>query len=319
MKKQFKIWIMFSFIAVCLIFGSAQFVQAQIVTFAQFIERNGTQDFRFTNNTTSATFETVTGGSEIFFRYSNVNGLPAELQGFQDAHLYSSNITSQTTLVSGGNIIQPFNNVYEIQILRDTPAQFGSGTRRNLLTIRFSPSTSSSSLSGSEGGNSASLSATTPDQVVVFTSDFLNFSNSTQRNLALSFSSVIPTLQNGTGNFLQSFTAAGSGTIASNPAPAYSIPTPAAANISGRVLNSRGRGIGRVNIELFNTTSGEIIETQTAIDGSYSFNELPAGQLYILTASRFRLIFEPSSMPLQVNGDMQEINFNVSQSFWNGR
>jgi len=318
MKKQFNTWIMFSFVAFCLVFGSAQFVQAQIVTFAQFIERNGTQDFRFTNNTTSATFETVTGGSEIFFRYQNVSGLPAELQGFQDAHLYSTNTTNQTTVISGGDIKQPFNNVYEIQMLRDTPAQFGSGTRRNLLTIRFSPSTSSASLSGPDGGNSASFSATTPDQVVVFTSDFLNFNNSTQRNLALSFSSVITSLQNGTGNFLQNFTAAGSGTIASNPAPTFNAPTAAPASISGRVLNSRGRGIGRVSMELLDTISGEIRQTQTNGDGSYSFGGIPSGQFYILTASRYHFIFEPSSIPVQVNEDMQDLNFNGDRSFLNG-
>ena len=52
----------------CFFFGSLQMTYAQATTtFAQFFEQNGTQDFVFTNNTTSATFNTVSGGSPIFF------------------------------------------------------------------------------------------------------------------------------------------------------------------------------------------------------------------------------------------------------------
>src|SRR5215207_3685910 len=69
-------------------------LQAQTITFAQFFERNGSQDFVFTNNTSSATFQTVTNGSPILFVYQNISGLPPQLQGPQEAHLF---ITATTT------------------------------------------------------------------------------------------------------------------------------------------------------------------------------------------------------------------------------
>jgi hypothetical protein len=70
-----------------LLFGTT-FLTAQTTTFAQFTERSGGNDFVFTNNTTSANFETLSGGSPVSFTYLNASGLPAELQGPQNAHVF---------------------------------------------------------------------------------------------------------------------------------------------------------------------------------------------------------------------------------------
>lgn len=209
-----------------------------LVTFAQFIERNGSQDFAFANNGQSADFNTVAAGSPIFFRYQNINNLDAALSGFQEATLRLSATTTAAASNGGGNLSQPINGaVNRIEILRDIPAPVGRGTRRNLLTVTFAPLGSTPTLAGAANGNSATFSVTTPDHTVTFTSDFLRFNNTVQRNLALSFSSVLPRVAVDANNFLESFSAAASGTFAANPPPVYAVVT-AAVEISGRVLTS---------------------------------------------------------------------------------
>ena len=128
------------------------------------------------------------------FIFSNITGLDPSLQGFQFAHLYVSTTTTVPAGVSGGTLTQPLSNAVTVQIIRDTPAPVGvgAGSRTNLLTVVFSPSAFSPGIAGSDGGNSATLPATTPDNVVTFTSDFLGFGLTTSRNLSFSFSSVSP-------------------------------------------------------------------------------------------------------------------------------
>ncbi|MEP7037341.1 MAG: hypothetical protein ABI891_03265, partial [Acidobacteriota bacterium] len=218
--------------------------QAQTTTFAQFFERTGSQDFVFTNNTTSADFNTVGDGSAIFFLYQNISGLDPSLQGIQNAHLFFTTTTSTPATVTSNIAIQPLDQVITISIVRDTPAPVGVGvgTRTNLLTATISASTATPTLNGTNTGNAASFDWTTPDHIVIYNSDFLNFAGTIQRNLAFGFSSVTPLLALGTNGFLQSFTAAGSGTFGSNPPPTVGMTTAAGVTIGGRVLTSFGRG-----------------------------------------------------------------------------
>jgi hypothetical protein len=281
-------------------------------TFAQFFERNGTQDFVFTNNTTSADFATTGGGSPIFFLYQNVPGLDASLQGPQQAHLIMTSSTTTVANINGSNLTQPFSSMTNtIQILRDTPAPVGNGTRTNLLTITFAQNSSLPSKTGS--GGSSTINVTTPDNVVTFSSDFLIFSGTTQRNFGMSFSSVTPALSIGAGGFLSSFTAAGSGTFASNPVPTLP-PTAAGVELGGRVVNESGVGMRRVRLQLVNSLSGEVMETTTNSDGTYLFTDVMAGHTYVLTASYKDLLFAPSSRVIQVVDTVQDVDFTVQSS-----
>lgn len=286
--------------------------QAQTVTFAQFIERNGTQDFTFTNNTTSANFNTFSGGSAVFFLYSNIVGLDPSLQGFQNAHLFYSTTTTAPATLDMNNLNQPLNQVVVISIIRDTPAEFGIGigTRTNLLTATISPNTATPSLIGTDTGNSAAFSASTPDHVVTFTSDFLSFSTTMQRNLAIGFSSVTPALTLGTNNFLRSFTAAAAGTFASNPPPIVVMITAAPANISGRVLTSAGRGVSgaRVNITEASGTTRTVL---TNSFGYYRFLDVSSGQIAIVSAFSKRYAYTPQVV--SVTNDLDGLNFTPEQ------
>lgn len=297
-----------------LLFGSTQSIQAQSsVTFAQFVERNGSQDFVFTNNSSNANFQTVAGGSPIFFFFQNISGLPAELQGAQSATLILSSNITQAASPSGGVINQPIDQVTTITIFRDTPATVGSGLRRNLLSISFSQNQTVPQITGADQGNSATFSATTsptsPDQNVIFTSDFLRFDGTTERNLAFSFSSVLPRFELGAGNFLQSFTAAGSGTFASNPAPVYNPPpTAAAATVRGRVTTANNIGIRRVLITMTNS-DGTSISTLTNSSGYFRFRHVTVGQNYFFSASSRNYEFTEPFKSLYLTDNYNGLNF----------
>jgi len=295
-------------ISCVLLFSSFLTTYGQTTTFAQFFERNGTQDFVFTNNTSSADFNAVGGGSPIFFIYSNIVGLDPSLQGIQNAHLFVTTTTTQSGSLSGGTVTQPLNQTVTVQIIRDTPAPvgIGAGSRTNLLTAVFSPSGNTPAIVGSNGGNSATLSATTPDHVVTFTSDFLLFGLTTQRNLAFSFSSVAPSVALGSGSFLQSVAAAGSGTFASSPPPIPFTTSAAPVSIGGRV--SRGNGVGMGNATVILTEAdGTRHAARTGSFGHFEFGAISAGQTVMVSVSSKQFIFSP--VVVQLSDSISDLNF----------
>lgn len=280
----------------------------QTTTFAQFFERNGSQDFVFTNNGSSATFNAVGGGSPIFFIYSNISGIDPSLTGIQSAHLFVTTTTTQSATVAGGNITQPLDQTTTVQIIRDTPAPpgVGFGARTNLLTAVFSTSVNTPGIVGPAGGSSATLSATTPGHVVTFTSEFLLFGSTTERNLAFSFSSVAPTLGLGAGGFLQSWTAAASGTFASDPPPIYFVVLAAPVSLTGRVSTTKGSGIRNAQVTL-TEANGRVHYTQTGSFGYFSFQDIESGQNVIVSVRSKRFVFSPRVVSLQDN--ISDLNF----------
>ncbi|MGH9947063.1 MAG: hypothetical protein ACRD6X_07695 [Pyrinomonadaceae bacterium] len=285
-----------------LFFSAELTVRAQTTTFAQFFERNGTQDFVLTNNTSSADFNAVGGGSPIFFIYSNITGLDPSLQGIQSAHLFLTTTTTQSGVSSGGSVTQPLNQTVTIQIIRDAPAPVGVGfgSRTNLLTAVFSPAGNTPGVVGSDGGNSATMSATTPDHTVTFSSEFLLFGLTTQRNLALSFSSVAPSFALGSGSFLQNFEAAASGTFASSPPPIPFTITAASVSVSGRVLDGRGFGLGKSAVVL-TESNGTRHLARTSTFGYFSFEGIQDGQSVIVSVESKRFSFSPRILSLTDN------------------
>ncbi len=280
-----------------LLLSSLLTVNGQTTTFAQFFERFGGQDFVLTNNTTSADFNTIGGGSQIFFLYQNLPGLDASLQGIQNARMVVTTTTTQTG-TGGPPFTQPLNQQVTVQIIRDTPAPVGRGSRTNLLTAVFLPSTNTPGITGSN--NSATLSVTTPDQNIIFTSDFLLFHQTTSRNLALSFSSVTPSIALGAGGFLQSFTAAGSGTFASNPLPTIPGPTAAPVSLSGRVTTANGRALRNAEVILI-TSDGTVRSARTGSFGYFELNDISSGQTVVVSVESKRYSFAPRTISLQDN------------------
>lgn len=283
-----------------LLLSSFLTVNAQTTTFAQFFEKNGTQDFVFTNNTTSANFNTVGGGSPVDFKYFNLPGLDAQLQGFQNAHLTITTTTTTPGVSVLGTVTQPLNQQVTVAIIRDAAATVGRNSRTNLLTAVFTPAGNTPGITGGDGGNSANLSATTPGQNVIFTSDFLLFHQTTNRNLGLTFSSVNPSLTLGAGAFLQNFTAAGTGTFASNPLPTLPGPTAAGVSLSGKVSTSSGRGLRNAEVILV-ASDGSVRSTRTSSFGYFEFTDIPAGQTVFVSVRSKQFAFTQQTISLQDN------------------
>jgi hypothetical protein len=271
-------------------------------TFAQFNQTFGGQDFRFTNSNPISSFETIQGGTPVEFTYLNIVNLPPALQGTQSARVFVSATTSQQGFVNVGRSVQPFNNTFTISVIRDFPAP-GGGT--NLLTATVTNTPTLSTLSGDSGGNSAGYTASTPNQVVTFTSDFLSFGGTQARNLALSFSSIQPNFTiNNINGFLNSFTAAGTGTFASCPAPTTI--TAAGAQIQGRVMTPAGKGLAKARVALTYST-GETLTTTTNSFGYYRFTDVEVGQSVILNVHSKRYVY--AAKVLNVGEDLYESDF----------
>ena len=277
---------------------STSFLNAQTTTFAQFTERVGGQDFIFTNRGTFASFETIAGGSPVTFTYLNVTGLPAELQGPQNARVFVvASTTAAASTTAGSRTIQPFNSTFTIEILRDTPYNGFN----NLLTATITPNTTNPDLSGDQGATSAGFTASTPVQNVTFTSSFISFAGSTSRDLGLAFSSVTPVYSLG-AVFLNSFTAAGTGTFATNQAPVFMIPTAATVSVSGQVLAPKGRGLAYARVTLTDS-SGATFTTLTDEFGNYQFTDVVAGDTVIIEVRSKQYVY-----PAQVLNLSEETN-----------
>ncbi len=297
-------------LAVAVVFFSASLfnTKAQTVTFAQFNE-NDAQGFVFTNNTSNATFNTISGGAAVSFRYvtnppnsSGIVGLPPSLTGFQDAHLIMTATTTTPATSGGGNTTQPLSGTITISIIRDTPAPVltGTGSRTNLLTAVITVSSSTADITGGTGGQSATLSASTTPQNVVYTSDFISFATTTQRNLGISFSAVTPGVTLGAGNFLQNFAADATGTFASNPIPVYVPPTAASVAIGGRVVSESGSGLRSATVTL-TEANGTVHQTTTGSFGRYEFTGIEIGQTVIIGVNSKRYRYAPRIINLQDN------------------
>ncbi len=211
-------------IAALALCGAISSAQAAITTFASFFERIGAPDFVFTNN--SPTSGTYSASSPIFFTYLNIPGLPADLQGIQTATItISATTTAPATLVSG-SVSQPFPVITtDITITRDVPAAEGNGSRTVLLQV-----TNTATLSGLNGSTSGNFNAaTSTGQTVIFTSEFLDFSSTIARDLAIAMTQITPALglsgpSGAPGTFLNSFSAVASGNFSSDPVPVATTP-----------------------------------------------------------------------------------------------
>lgn len=185
---------------------------AQTTTFAQYLQKNNGNPYSYVNSgVTSGPNSTFSASLPVYFLYQVPNGYGSN--GLIDATLsFTSTVSAPATLI-GSDYKQGFKTL-SLVFTATTPNNGFS----NLLTV-----TSTTALFNGSGG-SASLNASTPADNVVFSSDFLNFSNTTVRNFALTFSSITPPLSLDLNGYLRSFTAAGNGTFASNPPPTSNVP-----------------------------------------------------------------------------------------------
>jgi hypothetical protein len=83
-------------------------------------------------------------------------------------------------------------------------------------------------------------------------------------------------------------------------------PTAAASQISGRVLTSDGRGVSKARLTITDQ-NGEVRSALTSIFGYYRFDDVAAGETYIISAEHKQYRFE--TKVINVNENLSDINF----------
>ena len=86
--------------------------------------------------------------------------------------------------------------------------------------------------------------------------------------------------------------------------------TAAGVNLSGRVSNSSGRGIQNVVITMTDNLGNNRIARTTAF-GYYHFNNVAAGETYIISAKAKRYTFAQPTLVINIGQDLTEINFTA--------
>lgn len=214
---------------------SATTATAAPFTFAQFEQKSTADTFRVTNGAGSNGTLSTIGAPIVNFSFL-LPALQSAGLGMQDAVF---NLTGTVTtpanvmVLPGPDPINQLVNSGTLSFTRVTPisAGPGNGLKTNLLTITFTDAI----LTGSVGGTSGSLLASTPDSTMVFTSDFMNFDNSISLDFAIGLSSITG---GGLGRAsptesLRAFTADATGTFSSDPQPLSTVPEPAALGLMG--------------------------------------------------------------------------------------
>lgn len=100
--------------------------------------------------------------------------------------------------------------------------------------------------------------------------------------------------------------------VTTNNAVCVYIPTAASTNLSGRVTTKDGRGIGGVVITLQSAASGQAFSVRTNSFGYYNFNEIAAGQSYVVSANAKGYSFPNASQVVNLTGDNTSVNFTAN-------
>jgi hypothetical protein len=215
----------FGVLAASALLALAPAASAGSVTFAQTL--GGGQNFNFVDNGPGGT---LTGTLQVDFFYEGINGVNTNEQ------LATLTVDLSTTQGCGATCntsnLQEGGFAGTFSILLNTPVD----GMDNLLSGTITDTAGGGVLSGT--GGAAALSVSGAD--VNFTSDFISFEPSSFENLTFGFSSVTPGLTSDGEGSVASFTAAGTGTFASNPAPFVATPEPASMLLIGAGLIALG-------------------------------------------------------------------------------
>jgi hypothetical protein len=207
-----------------------------LTTFATTSDVNS-GDITWTDNGTSATLNTsnTSTGDLVSFQFEHIAGLQGYLQGTLSAYEKINNGLGVTTTAAatsdGVNDTQSINSAFSISYTLATPINVNGMMLSNLLTAIVTPQTASPTMSGTDGGSSATLSASTNKNnvyTVTFTSAFLKFQPNTSYSISLAFNSVTPDFELD-NSFISSFVADLVGSFAANPAPTSIPEVPSAA------------------------------------------------------------------------------------------
>ena len=86
-------------------------------------------------------------------------------------------------------------------------------------------------------------------------------------------------------------------------------PSAAPASISGRVLDSFGTGIGGARLTVMDAATGQLFSAISNPFGYYSFNDLEAGNFYVMTISHKRYQFADDMRTFSLQDDITGVDF----------
>jgi hypothetical protein len=89
------------------------------------------------------------------------------------------------------------------------------------------------------------------------------------------------------------------------------IPTAANVSVGGRVLTADGMGISRSTVTLTNS-AGISRNAITSSFGYYKFEDIPAGETYVLTVSNKRYLFADSPRVVNIQENLADVDFIAS-------
>ncbi|HLN29373.1 MAG TPA: DUF4214 domain-containing protein [Gemmataceae bacterium] len=250
-------------------------------TFAQFQPlMPALQAFVYDNNGTSATLTTIPGGDPVLVNFDT--SFAAGITTPVHAHLFLSASTTAKTVgpvPPGNQTTEQFPTpVNTLQITLDTPVN----GKTNFLSVTYT-----GLLEGQvglpEAASQASDSVVPPD-IVSFTSDFFDFSNSINHGFSLAFSSVLSNdgsggLQVAADGFFKSFTASGTGTFDTNFAPLGEVQGVKFEDINGDGIRQPGEpGLAGFVVDLLSPTTGQVECTTTSgTNGEFTFMNVASG------------------------------------------
>ena len=84
--------------------------------------------------------------------------------------------------------------------------------------------------------------------------------------------------------------------------------TAASVSVGGRVMTASGRGIRNVYLTLTDSNGNNRLAVSTSF-GYYRFEDVAAGETYVISASAKRYTFIQQSQVLNINEDTEGINF----------
>jgi hypothetical protein len=87
-------------------------------------------------------------------------------------------------------------------------------------------------------------------------------------------------------------------------------PTAASVSVSGRVFTAGGTGIGSAQVRLVDQ-SGQTRTALTSPFGYYRFNDVPAGENYVISVASKRYTFSQPVQLLTVNDSADDVNFTA--------
>jgi hypothetical protein len=87
--------------------------------------------------------------------------------------------------------------------------------------------------------------------------------------------------------------------------------TAAPVSVSGRVTDENGRGIGRAMVKIQNLNTEETRTVVTNWTGNYRFNDLPVGDLYVITIGSKKAGFTRQARSFVLTSDEENLNFTV--------